>query len=162
MATHSVGAGNYIRPYRRVRIAHFPEGANQSFRIGDPLILDTTANKGNQVVLAGTDPATGTVVGFAAEAASGTEGTPIAVWVLDGQGEFLVYVENGETLDNDAVGDEYGIVFDSTNNIYRLDQDETTSKVFRVLGLAPGHAHGDTNGAYICKSAATGQAVYRP
>jgi len=160
--THSVGAGNYIRPYRRVRIRHFPEGASQSFKVGDPLILDTTSDKGHQVVLAGNDPTTGDVVGFAAEEATGVEGTLIAVWVLDGQGEFIAHVANSQALDNDDIGAEYGIVADGTNGIYRLDRTETTSKVFRVLEIAPGHAHGDVNGAYIVKSAAGGQAVYRP
>jgi hypothetical protein len=156
MATFTVGTGDFIRPYRNVRLQNFAEGPSQTFKVGDPLILNTTSDKGNQVKIAGADPTTGTVVGFAAEAASGTEGTSIGVWVLDGRGEFIARIQDAATLDVDSIGVEYGIVADSTNSIYRLDTTETTSKVFRVLGLAPGHAHGDTNGAFIVMGARGG------
>jgi hypothetical protein len=153
-----VGTGDYIRPYRNVRLENFPEAASQTFRVGDPLILQTSADKGHQVKISGADPASGTVVGIAAEAASGTENTSIGVWVLDHQGEFLARVQDASTLDNDQVGDEYGIVADATNLIWRVDTTETTAKVFRVLKLVD--AHGDTNGRVIVKSAIGVQAVY--
>jgi hypothetical protein len=66
-----VGKGNFIRPYRNVRVRPFPEAASQTFRVGDPLILQTTADKGQQVKISAADPTTGTVVGFAAAAATG-------------------------------------------------------------------------------------------
>lgn len=161
MATSfTVSSGDYIRPYRNVRLEHFPEAASQTFILGDVLILQTNADKGNQVKKSGADPSSGTVVGIAAEAASGTENTQIGVWVLDEKGEFIACVQDASTLDADQVGDEYGIVADGTNLIWRVDTTETTAKVFRVLKLAPGYAHGDTNGKVIVKSAIGVQAVY--
>jgi hypothetical protein len=168
MATFVVGKGGYIRPIRNGRMRPFVEAAAQTFRIGDPLILETVADKGNQVKLAGTDPATGTVVGFAAGAASGVEGTLVNVHPLDEQAEFQVHVQNGGTLDNDHIGLEFGLVADATNQIYRLDTTETTSKVFRVVDFGPKPdgtggkcAAGDVNGTYLAKSAVGGQAVLR-
>jgi hypothetical protein len=161
MATSfTVGTGDYIRPYRNVRLENFPEAASQTFRVGDVLILQTSADKGHQVKISGADPASGTVVGIAAEAASGVENTSIGVWVLDEKGEFLACVQDASTLDFDQVGDEYGIVADATNLIWRVDTTETTAKVFRVIKLAPGYSHGDTNGKLIVKSAIGVQAVF--
>lgn len=161
MATaFTVGTGDYIRPYRNCRLENFPEAASQTFRVGDVLILQTSADKGHQVKISGADPSSGTVVGIAAEAASGTENTSIGVWVLDEKAEFLACVQDASTLDFDQVGDEYGIVADATNLIWRVDTTETTAKVFRVCKLAPGYSHGDTNGKLVVKSAVGVQAVY--
>src|SRR4051812_46942702 len=110
MATaFTVGKGNYIRPYRNVRVRPFMEAASQTFKVGDPLILQTTADKGHQVKISGSDPTTGTVVGFAGQPASGVENTEIAVWMLDEQGEFVAHIQDAATLDFDDVGDEFGI-----------------------------------------------------
>lgn len=160
MATFTVSTGDYIRPYRNARLQAFPEAASQTFKKGDVLILQTTADKGHQVKVSGADPASGTVVGIAAEDASGTENTLIGVFVLDPQAEFVVRVGDTQAYDNDDVGDEFGIVADATNTIWRLDRTETTAKVFRVLGPAQGYVHGDVNAAVIVKSAIGVQAVY--
>lgn len=160
MATFVASTGDFIRPYRNVRLASFPEAASQTFVVGDILILQTTADKGNQVKKAAADPTSGTVVGIAQEAATGTENSPILVAVLDQQGEFWLRVADTQAYDNDDVGDEYGVVADATYGIWRLDRTETTAKVFRVLGPAPGYVHGDVNAAVIVKSAIGVQAVY--
>lgn len=157
MAAFTLGTGDIPRPYRKVRIDYFREAATQTFAIGDILILQTTADKGDQVKISGADPASGTVVGIAAEAASGTENTLIGVYVLDHQAEFLIAALNA--LDFDDVGDEFGIVSDATVK-WKLDQTESTAKVFRVLKLAPGYTHADTGGKYIVKAAVGVQAVY--
>lgn len=162
MATISVGAGNYLRPIRNYRLRQFPVDTSQTVDLGDILVLSTDANEGNRVKVAGADPATDrSLVGVAMEAIT-TTGTHVAatdkvlVALFTQDSEWLIHVEDTETIDNDAIGVEYGVVLDSTNNIWRLDQDETTAKVFRVLELpgALGNAdrwgvHGDTNGAYI-------------
>lgn len=157
MAAFTLSAGDAPRPYRRPRLMHFREAPSQTFAIGDVLILNTTADKGDQVKVSGADPSSGTVVGIAAEAASGTENTLIGVYVLDPQAEFII-VSNA-ALDFDHIGDEYGIVSDATAK-WLLDPSETTAKVFRVLAIAPGYTAGDTNGKYIVKSAIGVQAVY--
>jgi len=169
MATAFVASkGGYIRPYRNVRLRTYPEAASQTFRIGDPLIKQTTADKGNQVKISAADPTTGTVVGFAAAAASGTEGTSIPVWMLDEQSEFVVHIQDAATLDNDDIGVDYGIVADGTNQIWRVDNTETTSKVFSPVDFGPKPdgsagkcAHGDTNGTYVVRSARGGQAILK-
>lgn len=169
MATAFVASkGGYIRPFRNVRLRYFPEAASQTFKIGDPLIKQTTADKGNQVKISGTDPTTGTVVGFAAAVASTVEGTSVPVWMLDEQSEFLVHIQNAATLDNDDIGVDYGIVADATNLIWRVDNTETTSIVLCPVDFGPKPdgsagkcAHGDTNGTYVCRSARAGQAVLK-
>ena len=149
MATSfTVGAGDIMRPYRFPRVEHFPEGASQSFKIGYPVKLTTTTDKGHQIVVSGSDP-TANVVGVAAEAASGTEGTMIAVWVADEQAEFIGRVQDTGVLDNDDVGVSYGIVADATNSIYRVDRSETTTTVVKVVKLLD--SHGDTNGRVVFK-----------
>lgn len=166
MATFVVGKGSYIRPHRNVRTRSFPEAASQSFIVGDPLIMNATSDKGNEVKIASADPS-GTVIGFAARAASGTAGTEIQVWMLDEQGEFLVHVGDGQTQDNDDITTEYGIVADATNLIWRLDRTETSAKVFRPVDFAPNpvtgarFAHGDVNGAFICTAAANQQGLLK-
>lgn len=168
MASFVVGTGNYIRPYRNCRIRPFKEAASQTFKVGDPVILQTTAAKGDEVKISAADPTTGTVAGIAMAAASGTEGTIIPVAMLDEQGEFVAHIQDAATLDVNNIGVDYGIVADSTNAIWRLDNTETTSKVFCVVALGPKPdgsggmcAHGDTNGTYIVKSARGGQAVLK-
>lgn len=166
MATFSVYKGNYIRPFRNVRTRTLPEAASQTFIVGDPLILQTTADKGNQVKISGADPS-GTVVGFAAQAASGVENTPVPVWMLDEQGEFMVHVQDTGAMDNDDIGVEYGIVADATNLIWRLDRTETTAKVFHVVDFAPNpatgvkFAHGDVNGAFVATAATNQQGLLK-
>jgi hypothetical protein len=157
MAAYTLSTGDYPRPYRNVRIEHFPEGASQTFAVGDIVILDTTSDKGDRIVVSGADPSSGTVVGVALEAASGVAETLIPVAVLDERGEFIIAALNA--LDRDDPGDEFGIVSDATVK-WKLDQTETTAKVFHVLKLAPGYVHGDTGGKYIVKAAKGVQAVY--
>jgi hypothetical protein len=160
MATFTVGTGDYIRPYRRPNMRSFKEAASQTFIVGDLLVLQTTADKGHQVKLSGADPASGTVVGIAMDPATGVENSDINVCVLDERSEFIIRIGDTQAYDNDDVGDEYGVVADGTNKIWRLDRTETTAKVFRVLGPAPGFVHGDVNAAVIVKSAIGVQAVY--
>lgn len=153
MATIAVSSGNFIRPYRNVRMRQFPVKVSQTILVGDPIILDTTTDKGNRVAKAGTDPTTDrAVVGFAAEAITTTATFNAAtdkvnVWVATQDAEFLVHCEDAAAIDNDDIGVEYGIVADATNSIYRLDRSDTTNKVFRVLELVD--VHGDVNGRLI-------------
>ena len=149
MATSfTAGPGDYMRPYRFPRVEHFPEAASQTFRIGDPVVLQTTSDKGHQIKISGADP-TADVVGIAAEAASGTENTMIPVWIADEQTEFIGRVQDTGVLDNDDVGDSYGIVADSTNKIWRVDRTETTTTVVKIVKLID--SHGDTNGKVVFK-----------
>lgn len=153
MATISVGSGNYLRPYRNVRLRSFPVDTSQTIRVGDILVLSTDSDEGNRVKKASADPTTDrAIVGVAAEAIT-TGATYVAatdkvlVWLATGDAEFIVHAQDTGALDNDDISVEYGVVNDSTNNIWRLDRTETTAKVFRVLELKD--AAGDVNGRYI-------------
>ena len=148
MATIGVGKGSYIRPHRRVRMRSFPEDSSQTFIVGDPVILSTDSDEGNYIKIAGADPTTDRgFVGFAAAAATGTKGTMIPVWLATGDAEFIGHVQDSETLDNDDISVEFGIVADATNLIWRVDTSETSAKVVRILELVD--AAGDTNGRVI-------------
>lgn len=167
MATFTIGKGNYVRPFRNVRIRTFPEAASQTFKIGDPLILATAADKGNQVKIAAADP-DGTVVGFALADASGTENTPITVGMLDEQAEFVAVVADTQTLDADDIGDDIGIVADAANVIWRLDRTETSVAVGRIVAFGPKPdgsggvcAAGDVNGALVFKAVAGKQGLLK-
>lgn len=151
MATISVGSGSYVRPRYagKVRIRHFRVDTSQTIRRGDLLVLSTDADEGNRVKKAGADPTTDRgIVGFAAEAittdATGSTADVIPVWLATGEAEFVAHVQDTGTLDNDDISVEFGVVNDSTNNIWRVDKSEVTAKVVRVLELID--AHGDTNG----------------
>jgi len=146
MATIPVGT---IRPYRRVRTQHFAEGASQSFVAGDILTWSSTADTGNRVIKAGADPTT--IVGVAAESASGTAATKIAVYVADEIGEFVGSVSTAvaaaAVLDADDVGDDFGLVADTTNACWRIDLSETTTAFCQIVELLD--AAGDTNGRVV-------------
>lgn len=148
MATISVGSGNYLRPYRNVRIQHFPEAASQSFKRGEIVIRETAANKGHQVKISGADPTAG-LLGVAAADASGVEGTMIPVWLFTNSSEFVIHYGDTQALDNDDVGVSYGVVKDATNVIWRLDNTETTAKVFEVVQLLDAAA--DVNGRAVVR-----------
>ena len=88
--------------------------------------------------------------------------------MLDEQSEFVAQIQDAATLDVNNIGVDYGIVADATNAIWRVDNTETTSKVFCVIALGPKPdgsggmcAHGDTNGTYIVRTARGGQAVLK-
>lgn len=165
--TYVVGKGSYIRPARNARIRTYPEKASQTFIVGDPLIKNTASDKGNEVAISAADPTAGTVVGIAMNAASGTTGANVTVAMLDEQAEFVIHVADTQTLDNDDIGVEYGIIADTTYLIWRLDNTESTAKVFRVIDFATNpqtgvkFAHGDVNGAYIVTAAAGVQGTLR-
>lgn len=166
--TFTIGAGHYIRPYRNCRVRPFPEAASQTFKVGDPLILATAADKGNEVKIAAADP-NGTVVGIALTAASGTEGTTISVALLDEQGEFIAVIGDAQTLDADDIADDLGIVADATNSIWRIDRTETGTPVFRIVAFGPKPdgsggmcAAGDINAAVIVRSSPALQGLARP
>jgi hypothetical protein len=148
--TLSVGAGSIVRPFRNARMRHFPEGASQSFKMGEPVILSTVSDKGNKVVIATTDPQVD-LLGFAAGDASGVEDTKISVWVADEDAEFLIHALDAQTLDADDVGVNFGITKDATNVIWRLDRTKTTTteQALRVLELRD--EHGDINGRYVVR-----------
>lgn len=157
MATIGVASGSYIRPYRRGRMRRMRVDTSQTIVVGDLLVLSADADEGDRVKKSGADPTTDRfIVGFAAGAitTSSTVAYPrdeVDIWLASGDAEFIGHVCGAAvadgTLDNNDLSVEYGLLADSTNGIWRVDQSETTAKLVRILELAD--AHGDTNGRVV-------------
>jgi hypothetical protein len=144
MATHSVSQYDYIRPYRGdVRLRNRPEAPSQTFPIGTPLITGADAGEEIQVKTAGSDPTTG-ILGFSAQAATGTEDENISFWLAEPGVEFVARVQDTGVLDYTNIGTAYGMVYDSTNDIWRVDLSDTTNVNVIVTALID--ADGDVNG----------------
>jgi len=148
MSTIAVGSGNIIRPFRHVRIQHYPEDASQSFKKGEPVIFSSTGGKENKIKISGADP-TALLIGIAAADASGVEGTMVPVWLFTSDAEFRIQMADTQSVNRADRQVSYGIVKDATNVIWRLDNTETTAKVFVVTEFID--AHGDVNGAVVVR-----------
>lgn len=148
MATISVGSGSYLRPYRNVDVRNYPEDASQTFKRGDILIFSSTSGKEDKVKQAAANPQA-KLVGVAGADASGTEGTLIPVWLFADRAEFRIHYVDTQTISRADLNVSYGVARDSTNNIWRLDNTNTTQKVFEVVQLLD--AHGDVNGAVVVR-----------
>ncbi len=94
--TYTISAGDTVRPWRHCEIKHFREGASQSFVAGEP-VIQGGAGVEDEIKVAADNP-TAAIIGIAAEDASGTQGTKIAVYLARGAAEFLI-----RTLASDAV-----------------------------------------------------------
>lgn len=150
--THTLSKGSFIRPYRRVNVETFKEGASQSFKKGYPLKMSGVSGyESTHVVVMDTDNQT-TIIGIAAEDATGTTGSPIAVYIADGSAEFSGVLTNGAsagTADGNMVGAEYGLIIDSSNEIWCVDYADTTVKIVRIIKLLD--PDGDVSGRVVFK-----------
>jgi hypothetical protein len=140
VATLLVTAKNIARPVRFSRLAYYGEAAGQSFKLG--ALVGIAAG----VVSAGvSDPAAGTIVGLAAENATGVTGNQVGVWVADQNTEFIANVQDTGALAAADVGALYGVVVDAAKgNILRVDKSDTTNTRVVVTRLVD--AVGDVNG----------------
>ena len=137
MATIGVGAGSYMRPrYAKCRTRTMRVDASQTVLVGSLMVLSADSDEGNRVKVAGADPTT--------DGGSPTASETVVIWLAEQGTEFIAHVQASETLDNDDIGVEFGLVIDATNGIMRVDTSETTAKLVRVLELLD--AHGDTEG----------------
>jgi hypothetical protein len=148
MATISVGAGNFLRPYRKCEIRNFPEDATQVFKKGDIVILSSTGGKEDKIKLSGADP-TAKLIGVAGADATGVEGTLVPVYLFTDRSEFIIHMVDTQTVNRADINVSYGVARDGTNLIWRLDNTETIAKVFEVVGLID--AHGDVNGRVVVR-----------
>ena len=152
MATINVAA---VKPRRHVEVRHFPEGASQTFVRGDLLTFSGTSDTGNRVIKATSGTTKTYLVGFAAESASGTAGTMIAVWLADEMAEFMANIATvtcgDDTIDLDDLGKAYGLIADTTNAAWRVNLAETTTNNAFVAITEIIDASGDTNGRVAFK-----------
>jgi hypothetical protein len=152
MATINVAK---VQPRRHVQVRHFPEGASQTFVRGDLLTFSGTSDTGNRVIKATSGTTKTYLVGFAAESASGTAGTMIAVWLADEMAEFTANICTvtcgDDTIDLDDLGKAYGLIADTTNAAWRVNLAETTTNNAFVAITEIIDASGDTNGRVAFK-----------
>ncbi len=142
MATLSVSAKDYIRPIGgNLRTKSYKEEASQTFKLGAVVICDSTDK--DQVETAGADP-TAAILGIALQDATGTADTPILVGLAEPGVEFVARVQDAGTLAVGNLGTDYGMVYDSTNTIWRVDLSETTNKNVTVTAFVD--EVGDING----------------
>lgn len=127
----SVSKGDYIRPLQGARIRHYPEDASQSFKIGDPLIIGG-AGVENKVKIAGDNP-TADIIGIAAEAASGTTGNKVAVWMADPHTLFIGRGDATDAVDFTDIGAKRALEIDATNEIWRVETDDAGNDAVVVL-----------------------------
>ena len=84
---------------------------------------------------------------------------PVSVWMAEAGVEFRVLYGDTQAIDQTDLGDAgFGMVADGTNLIHRLDNTETTAKVFHVTELLD--ADGDVNGAVAATIIAATRAPY--
>lgn len=153
--TFTVGSGDYIRPYRNVRIEHFPEAASAAFKRGEPLIT-TSTNTGQKprVGIAANQPTT-QIVGIAAADATGVTGTMCPVWVATQNAEFIAVGKTGQAMANaDLLGLGLALLKDATNVIWYVDNTDTTHDAVVPLYFKPPAIVGDFQGYYVFRFAA--------
>lgn len=118
-------------PYTR----SWPEAASQTFKKGDFVVLSS-----GKVTLCADDA--GTILGIAAQDASGVTDTMIPVIEAN---DDTVFIVNGiSTTAVTQVGTTCAVDLTSTN--WTVDTADTTGGVLVVTGLDPRDAVGDTNG----------------
>lgn len=156
MATHTVTSRDFIRPDRNVRTMDFKEEASQTFLKGAVVVQDAT-NK-DEVEEAGADP-TARILGIALEDASGTADTKILVGLAEPGAEFVGRVQDTGTLAVGNLGTNYGLVYDSTNTIWRVDLSDTSNVNVTVTGFVD--AVGDVNGRVRFQFLASARGIYK-
>lgn len=117
--TFSVGSGDYARPWRNVEIKHFREAASQSFKKGE-VVINGGAGVEDEVKVASDNP-TAAILGIAAEDASGTQGTKIAVYLARPSAEFLMRTIDADAVDFSDIGTARAVQKDTTNVIWVVD-----------------------------------------
>ncbi len=144
MATRTVTSADYMRPYRGpVRVKNGPEDASETFVLGALVTFGAAAGHEDRIAECGSDPTK--VAGVAAQASSGTTDAPVGYWIAEAGVEFIGVVQDTGTLDQTqltAAG--YGVVYDSTNKIWRVDLSDTSNKVVHITELIDND--GDVNG----------------
>jgi hypothetical protein len=149
--TFTVGSGDYIRPYRNVRIQHFPEAASQTFKRGEPLIMDSAGTE-NKVKIAG-NQAVGLIVGIAAADASGVTGAMVPVWLATQNAEFIAVGKAAQAMDYTDLSVGLALLKDTVNVIWYIDNTDTTHDAVVPLQIRPPAVQGDFQGYYIFRFA---------
>jgi hypothetical protein len=149
MANFGRGSGDYVRPFRNVRVQHYPEAASQTFKRGEVLILGG-AGVENQVRIASDNP-TAAIVGIAAADATGVTGTKVPVWLAHPLAEFRAKAIAGDAADFTDLNAARAIQKDATNVIWEVDTTDAGNDSVVPLDLLDNNlkqvveANADTN-----------------
>jgi hypothetical protein len=156
----TVSSGDYIRPYRNVRIQHFPVTISQTIVRGAAVKL-AGAGLENRIKIGVVTETTG-YVGFAAESiTTGATHVPatdkIAVWLATEDAEFIGRTVNDDVVDFTDIGVGVALDIDATNAIWVVETDDVTAEVVKVLGYLdpvtknPQTTEGDTSALCLFK-----------
>lgn len=130
--TFTVSAGSYCRPWKNVRVQHYPEDASQTFKRGEVLIKGG-AGLENKVKIAANDPVAA-IVGIAAADASGVTGAMVPVWLATDTAEFIAHTISTSAVDFTDIGTGRAIEKDGTNVIWVIDTADAGADGVVVLG----------------------------
>lgn len=151
--TYTVSSGDFIRPYKsRPRIQHFPEAASQTFKMGEPLIMDAAATE-NRVKVAANQPTT-LIVGIAAADASGVTGALVPVWCATQDAVFRAVGKAAQALDYTDLSVGLALLKDATNVIWYIDNTDTTHDAVVPITIIAPAVQGDFQGYYSFRFAA--------
>lgn len=147
--TYTVGAGDIMRPYRNVKLRHFPETTSQSFLKGEPVIAVTggTASSHTRIGVAANQPTT-LIVGIAAADASGVADTMIPVWLATPLAEFQITYKAAQASAFGDFGTGLAILKDATNKIWYVDNTDTSHDAVVPIEMRPPYVLADI-GAYV-------------
>lgn len=152
--TYTHSAGDTIRPYRNVKVRHFPETTTQTFKRGDPVIAVTggTATSKTRIGVAANQPTT-LIVGIAAADASGTADNMVPVWLATPLAEFQIVYKAAQASAFGDFGTGLAILKEAVTNIWYVDNTDTTHDAVVPIELAPPYVIGDIGGYVIVRFA---------
>lgn len=168
--TFAVGSGDYIRPFRNVRVQHFPVAVSQTIRRGDQVKL-AGAGVENRIKI-GVVTETSRIVGIAAASITTTSThvpatDKIPVWLATPDAEFIGRTVSDDAVDFTDIGVNVAMDIDATNNIWVIETDDVTAEVVQVLQYldpitkTPQTAEGDTSVLCVFKFM-PGASIYIP
>ena len=158
--TFTVSSGDFMRPFKsRPRIQHFPMAATQTFKLGEPLIMDAASTE-NRVKVAANSP-TSLIVGVAAANAADvansdgtTAGALVPVWCATHDAVFRAVGKANQALDYTDLSVGLAILKDATNNIWYIDNTSTGADAVVPLTIIAPAVQGDFQGYYSFRFAA--------
>lgn len=152
--TYTHGAGDIMRPYRGVQVKHFPETTGQTFKRGEPVIFVTggTATSRTRIGVASNQPIT-LIVGVAAADASGVADAMCPVWLAKPNAEFQMVYKAAQASAFGDFGTGLAILKDATNNIWYVDNTDTTHDAVVPIEMKPPYVLGDLGGFVIVRFA---------
>ena len=139
--TFTVSSGDHVRPWRNVRIRHFPVAVSQTIVRGDAVKI-AGAGVENRIKI-GVVTETSGYVGFAAESITTTsthvaKTDKIAVWLAEPEAEFIGRTVSDDAVDFTDIGVNVAMDIDATNAIWVVETDDVTADIVRVLGYRDG------------------------